>query len=285
MNRRTPKGKPFPAILTTPNLLEAASREAAVATWDPSLYLKFGGERTQPALDLVNRVALADPRRIVDLGCGPGNSTELLRRRWPAADVLGLDNSPEMIAAASRSYPEGRWELGDAGTWTATQPFDLVFANATLHWVPDHARAFPHLFSQVAAGGALAVQMPVHRTSAVHQCLFDLARRPEWEPRLRQALHAMTSERPAFYYDLLRPLADRLDLWETEYVHALDGPEAIVEWVRGTGLRPFLAALTDAADRARFQGLLLEGVTAAYPRQRDGRVLFPFRRIFLVAYH
>jgi trans-aconitate 2-methyltransferase len=253
-------------------------------SWDPNLYLQFGDERTQPTRDLIARIALANPRRIMDLGCGPGNSTRLLRSRWPDADITGLDNSPDMIAAAARDFPGGRWTLGDAGTWAADTPFDLVFSNAALHWVSDHARVFPHLLAQVARPGALAVQMPVHLYSPVHQLIHEIAADPEWREQTRAAAQAIQVERPGFYYDLLQQLATRLDLWETEYLHILDGPQAVVDWIRGTGLRPFLEALENEEQRGRFLGRLLEGVTRAYPPQRDGRVLFPFRRLFLVAH-
>jgi trans-aconitate 2-methyltransferase len=253
-------------------------------TWDPNLYLRFADERSQPALDLIRRIDLPEPRRIIDLGCGPGNSTRLLRQRWPGADITGLDSSPEMIATAAAAHPEGKWVQGDAATWTADTPFDLVFSNAALQWVPNHPAVFPHLLRQVSSRGALAVQMPVHFQSPVHQRILQIAAEPAWRDRTRAAASAIAVGRPSFYYDLLQPHTARLDLWETEYNHILEGPGAIVEWIRGTGLRPFLEALENDEQRERFQELLLAGVTEDYPRQKDGRVLFPFRRLFLVAY-
>jgi trans-aconitate 2-methyltransferase len=253
-------------------------------TWDASLYLQFETERTQPARDLVRRIEVAAPRRIIDLGCGPGNSTALLRQRWPQAEIIGLDNSPEMLTAAANQYPAGKWVQGDAGTWMADIPFDLVFSNATLHWVANHAALMPRLFGQVSPGGALAVQMPVHFQSPVHQLILQIADHPTWRDRLALAKTAIAVGRPGFYYDLLSPQAGRLDLWETEYCHVLENPEAIVDWIKGTGLRPFLQALPDDADRDRFLAILLAGVTQAYRPQKDGRILFPFRRLFLVAY-
>jgi trans-aconitate 2-methyltransferase len=258
--------------------------EVDMPSWNPDLYLQFGNERTQPALDLVRRINLVAPRLIIDLGCGPGNSTALLHQRWPEADITGLDNSAEMLASAARDYPEWKWEQGDASTWTAEVPYDVVYSNAALHWVPNHEQVLPRLFRQVSPGGALAVQMPVHFQSPVHQLILEIARDPAWAHRLDKAVNAIWVGRPGFYYDLLQPQAAQLDLWETEYDHVLDGPKAIVDWIRGTGLRPFLEALADDGQRARFQELLLEGVTRAYPRQKDGRVLFPFRRLFVVAY-
>jgi trans-aconitate 2-methyltransferase len=260
------------------------NQELAMPSWNPDLYLQFANERNQPILDLVARIHLADPRRIIDLGCGPGNSTALLHQRWPEADTTGLDNSPDMLAAAAKAYPPMKWQEGDAGTWTADVPFDLVFSNAALQWVPDHATVLPRLLEQAGQPGALAVQMPLHFESPVHQLILEIARDPAWRHCMEQAVHAIRVERPGFYYDLLQPHAARLDLWETIYHHILDGPQAIVDWIRGTGLRPFLQALPDEGQKSRFLELLLAGVTEAYPRQKDGRVLFPFRRLFLVAY-
>src|SRR5215469_4743659 len=142
--------------------------------WDANLYLRFGNERTQPVYDLVHRVELQNPRRIVDLGCGPGNSTGVLRRRWPDSHITGLDNSPAMIAKARASYPHENWVVGDAATWQDDQPFDLLFSNAMLHWIPDHPSVCRRLFSLVASGGALAVQIPAHYDSPMHREILEV---------------------------------------------------------------------------------------------------------------
>jgi trans-aconitate 2-methyltransferase len=253
-------------------------------TWDANLYLKFGNERTQPSLDLVSRIQIPNPKRLIDLGCGPGNSTQSLRQRWPEAEVIGLDSSPDMIAAAQQAYPNGKWILADAATWTADSPFDIVFSNATLHWIPDHAHLFPHLFNQVAPGGALAVQVPAHYASPVHLAIFEVAEDPRWSHLMDGPRNSITRQSPSFYYDVLQPLASRLELWETDYIHILESPQSIVDWFRGTGLRPFLEALETETQKQQFEQLLLESYTKSYPRQKDGKVLFPFRRLFMVAY-
>jgi trans-aconitate 2-methyltransferase len=254
--------------------------------WDAGLYLKFSTERTQPSIDLIQRIALADPRRIVDLGCGPGNSTEALRRRWPGASIAGLDSSPEMIEAARQAYPMGAWEVADAARWSPPEPCDLVFANALLQWIPDHQRMCRRLMEQLAPGGALAVQLPAegHYNSAVHREIRNLSEEPAWCERLQAARARFTHAPATFYYDALQPLASRIDLWETTYYHVVAGPEALLEWYRGTGLRPFLEALAGDGERRDFERKLLDRYTAAYPRQPDGRVLFPFTRLFFVAY-
>lgn len=255
-----------------------------MTTWNPHLYMQFGNERTQPSIDLANRVAVARPQRVVDVGCGPGNSTAVLRQRWPDTEIVGFDSSPEMIAAATAQHPAGTWLLADAATWTAEQPFDVVFSNAALHWLPDHAALVPHLFAQVAPGGALAVQIPTHERSAVHQRIRAIADEPQWQQRMDAARRALTIERPSFYYDVLQPLATRLDIWETVYYHVLESTDAIVEWIRSTGLRPYLEALESDEQREAFLAKLRAGVAEDYPRQRDGRVLLPFPRLFMVAY-
>lgn len=255
-----------------------------MTTWNPQLYLQFGSERTQPSIDLANRIAIAQPQRVVDVGCGPGNSTAVLRQRWPDAEVMGFDSSPEMIAAAKAQHPEGTWLLADAITWSAEQPFDVVFSNAALQWLPDHATLFPHLFTQVAPGGALAVQIPTHERSAIHQRMQALANESRWRQRMAANRRVLTIEQPPFYYNLLQSLASRLDLWETIYYHVLESSDAIVEWFRSTGLRPYLEALQSAEQREEFLAELRAGVAQDYPQQSDGRVLLPFKRLFMVAY-
>ncbi len=255
-----------------------------MAAWDVDLYLKFGNERTQPSIDLAARVALSEPARVLDLGCGPGNSTEILRQRWPRARIAGLDSSPEMIRAVRHSFPDGEWILADAATWRAGAPYDVVFSNAVLQWVPDHERLVPHLFGQVATGGALAFQIPSRHCSSTHQFIMDIACDPGWAKQLAAARQSFTMERPAFYYDVLAGRAARLDIWETEYYHVMADHDAILQWIKGASARPFLEALENEAQRQRFLRLLAERVAQEYPRQKDGRVLFPFRRLFVVAY-
>jgi trans-aconitate 2-methyltransferase len=252
--------------------------------WDAGLYLKFASERTRPSLDLIERIQLARPRRIIDLGCGPGNSTEPLWIRWPDATVVGLDRSPQMIEAARKTYATRTWLVGDVRSWRAGEPFDLVFSNATLQWVPDHAAVCTQIFDQVASGGALAVQMPAHYESPLHAEIVAVSRHPAWNDRLEGARNALTKHPASFYYDTLAPAASRVDVWETIYYHIVDGPQAVLDWFRGTGFRPYLAALHSDEERLRFEALLLERYQLSYPPRPSGKVLFPFRRLFFIAY-
>jgi trans-aconitate 2-methyltransferase len=256
-----------------------------MTSWNPKLYLKFGGERTRAAADLLARVAVPVPARVIDLGCGPGNSTALLRARWPAAEVVGLDNDPAMLAAARASDPGVRWIEGDAAAWTADAAYDVVSSNAALQWLPDQAAVLARWFAAVAPGGALAVQLPVaHPRAPLHRLVRDVAALPEWAG-FTAGCDAAACYEVGFYYDVLCESAGRIDVWETEYAHVLAGPDAILTWLRATRLRPLLAALPDDEMRRRFEAALVDRLAAAYPPRRDGQVLFPFPRLFIVAYH
>jgi trans-aconitate 2-methyltransferase len=266
-------------------------------SWNTDQYLKFAGERTQPSRDLVARIALESPRRIIDLGCGPGNSAAVVAQRWPGADITGLDNSTAMLASARSDQPARSWIEGDITTWAAEHgsagdaaavagdAFDVVFSNAALQWVPDHRRLFPRLLASVSPGGALAVQMPANLDAPPHRVMRELAAAPAWRNHFNPPPREWHVHAPEFYYDLLAPVAARIELWCTDYLHVLDGLDGIIEWYRGTGLRPWLEALPDEPTRAQFIGAYRARLVAYFPERSDGRVLFPFRRFFLIAYH
>jgi trans-aconitate 2-methyltransferase len=215
---------------------------------------------------------------MIDLGCGPGNSTEVLAERWPSAELTGLDSSPDMIAKAGTAHPEWRWQTGDIAHWAAASgdPYDLVFSNAALQWVPNHAAVFPQLLKR---GRTIAIQIPGNWDGPAHRVMREVAKGFRFPREVRE----WHSHEPTYYYDVLAPHAARIDLWETEYIHIMDSAESIVEWYRGTGMRPFLEALASDDDRAAFTREYLEAIRHAYPARPDGRILFPFRRIFLVA--
>ncbi len=255
--------------------------------WNPDQYLKFADERTRPCRDLAARIGTDPVRRAIDLGCGPGNSTKILAERWPDAEITGLDSSADMIAAARKTMPECNWITEEIGQWAATEDraFDVVFSNAALQWLPDHAELFPRLLERVTPGGALAVQMPGNYDAPPHELMRTMAASATWR-------HSFTAGRVKewhahdldYYYDALAPVAARVDIWATEYLHVMAGAEAIVEWYKGTGMRPFLEALDSEAERQRFLAEYLERLRKIYEPRLDGRVLFPFRRIFLIAY-
>lgn len=252
-----------------------------MADWSPATYLKFEDERTRAAIDLLAHVPLVDARRVVDVGCGPGNSTELLVARYPDADVLGVDNSPAMLDEARRRLPAARFEAADAARWLPDADVDLVFANATYQWVPDHFAQLPRVLAALKPGAALAVQMPDNRAEPTHRLMVEVADDPRWAVRLAHMSRAHLPPATA-YYDVLAPLAARFDIWRTAYQHPLADAAAIVEFVRSTGLRPFLDAL-EPDERAAFVADYTARIAAAYPPRADGKVLLAFPRLFFVA--
>ena len=250
--------------------------------WDPAQYLKFAGPRLRPALDLLQRIDREDPKIVYDLGAGAGNVTRLIAARWPAACVVGVDSSAEMLAKAAAENPGIEWQQADLGMWQPVSPADIIYSNAALHWLDGHERLFPRLFAGLAPGGTLAVQIPRNFSALSHTSITDAALAGTWRKTLEPLLRPSPVAEPGFYYDLLAPLAAGLDIWETEYLQVLDGPNPVKEWTKGTWLAPLLAALEEP-ERSRFEAAYGERVAAAYPPRSDGRTLFPFRRMFLIA--
>lgn len=251
--------------------------------WDDRQYLKFADERTRPARELLARAAMlleAPPQAYVDLGCGPGNSTELLAARWPQARGTGVDNSPEMLQRARTDFPGLEWIESDIVGWRPAAPVDLLFANAALQWLPDHTALFPALLESVNSGGVFAVQMPRNFGEPSHRLMRETD--GPWRQRIQAVQARAAVHTPAFYYDLLAPRVRQLDIWQTIYEHVMPDSEAIVEWVRGTGLRPFLDALREE-EVDDFLAAYRAGLDSAYPPRSDGRRLFSFSRIFIVA--
>jgi trans-aconitate 2-methyltransferase len=250
--------------------------------WDPAQYLKFAGPRLRPALDLLQRVETEAPATVCDLGAGAGNVTRLIAARWPAAHIVGVDSSAEMLAEAAAENPAIEWQKADLATWQPDRPAAIIYSNAALQWLGGHERLFPRLLSLLAPHGVLAVQMPRNFAAPSHTLIFETALDGPWRPRLEPLLNRSPVAPPDFFYDLLAPLAARLDIWETEYLQVLDGPNPVKEYTKGSWLSPLLAAL-DEPLRSRFEATYGERVLAAYPPRRDGKTLFPFRRLFLLA--
>jgi trans-aconitate 2-methyltransferase len=255
----------------------------AQSSWDPAQYLRFSNERLRPALDLLAQVPLTDPARVVDLGCGAGNVTAILKQRYAGADVLGVDGSEAMLAKARASAPACRFTQGDFATWTPEQAPDLIYSNAALHWVTNHEKLFPHLISLLPRDGVLAVQMPAMHDAPLRALQYEVAAQGPWAAALAGVGSAPPILSPGAYWDLLRPRCAALDMWETIYMHALEGEEAAVQWARGTSLKPFLDALPEDGLRAGYLAAYAEAVRPHYPRRADGVTLLPFRRLFLVA--
>lgn len=257
--------------------------------WNPAQYLRYADERRRPALDLIARIPLAAPGTIVDLGCGAGNVTRLLADRWGGARILGIDNSAAMLARAredSSSDSRFEWIEADLATWRPHERVALLFSNAALHWLDAHETLFPRLFAMVAPGGALAVQMPANHAAPSHSVLAELVTSTRWRDRLAPLLRPAPVAPAAAYFGMLASKARSVDAWTTEYLHVLpaagDGDHPVVGWTRGTALTPFLAALDTEAQRA-FLAEYAERIAQVYRPLPDGRVLFPFRRVFVVA--
>ncbi len=255
----------------------------SMSAWSPAQYLKFADERSRPARDLLAAVPLTAVRRAVDIGCGPGNSTELLAERFPDAEITGLDSSPEMLAAARERLPGVNFVEADVAAWLPEAPVDLLYANATFQWVPDHKAVLKRLFAALPAGGVLAVQMPDNVASEPsHTLMRTVATEGPWAETFREPIARETIATPAAYYDLLHGQAARIDIWHTLYNHPLADAGAIVAMVRSTGLRPYLARL-GGQEQADFLDRYEAKLAEAYPPLADGRVLFRFPRLFIVA--
>ena len=253
------------------------------ADWSPSQYLKFKDERTRPANDLLSAVPNQNVKFAVDLGCGPGNSTELIAKRYPHAEVLGIDSSADMTAKAKERLPGCEFAVADIDVWQPQRNADLLYANAVMQWLPDHGRLFPRLVGFLSAGGSLAIQMPDNLQEATHVAMREVAADARWATRVTQA-DATRSEigTASFYYQLLRPHCQHVDIWRTTYHHPLQGLDGIIEWFKGSGLRPYLSLL-NSDERTDFLDKYTQRLAQSYKPMDDGIVLLPFPRIFIVA--
>jgi trans-aconitate 2-methyltransferase len=252
--------------------------------WDAQQYLKFSNARTRPAAELLNRIAEIGPASAIDLGCGPGNSTELLASRWPDAKIIGLDSDEAMLAQARKDYPGIHFEQADVRAWSQAEGehYPVIYGNAVLQWLGNHEALFPDLLKRLSPGGTLAIQMPRNYEAPSHASMRKAAAESPYADRLVKVRELNSVPGPGFYYDLLADKVASLDIWETEYTQVMPSVDAIIDWVRGTGLRPFLAQLNEA-DQVDFIARYRAELAKTYPVQKDGSVLFFFKRIFIVA--
>ena len=254
-----------------------------LADWSSEQYLKFERERTQPAKDLCHRIERDAPQKVLDVGCGPGNSTRILRERYPRAEILGIDSSPNMIEAARAACPGAVFQLCDAGREldTLEGEFDVIFSNACIQWIPDHPSLLRGLMGKLRAGGVLAVQTPMNIKEPIHKIIGEIVRSDRWRDRLPnpRIFYNLTQEE---YFDLLSELSGEFSLWQTTYCHRMSSHSDIIEWYRGTGLRPYLNALSKEEGTA-FEQEVYERVVEAYPKRQNGEILFRFPRFFFTA--
>jgi len=252
-----------------------------VTTWEPQTYLRYADIRFRAGLDLLARIPKLEYRTIYDLGCGTGHLTRILADTFPDAKVVGVDSSPEMLAEARREFPIIDWQQDDISSWNPVAPADLIYTNAALQWVPDHETLLPRLLNKLQPGGVLAMQVPRHFESPSHLALKELVMQGEWHAKLEPLLLTPVPP-PETYWRWLSPHTRNLDLWEIIYLQVLDGRDPVVNFMRGTALRPFLSAMQDD-ETAEFIDAFAKRMAAAYPPQSNGQTLFPFRRMFLVA--
>jgi trans-aconitate 2-methyltransferase len=250
--------------------------------WDPAQYEKFKAERTRPFFDLLAQLQDISPKTVVDLGCGTGEMTAELAKKWPDAQVLGIDNSPEMIAK-SAPYVSGRlrFEVCEIEDWSPKQPVDLLFSNAAFHWLRDHEQQIRRLAGFVAPGGAFAFQAPNQFREPSHTVIHEVRNTSEWKPLIGSEASDGSLAEPQWYLETLRELGFQSRVWETIYYQILQGEDAVLEWVKGTALRPLLAKLNHEQQQ-RFLKQCAEKLRKAYPKGKGG-TLFPYRRMFVVA--
>jgi trans-aconitate 2-methyltransferase len=256
----------------------------AAMSWSAAQYMKFEEERTRPVRDLVARIPNAEVLSAADIGCGPGNSTEVLRERYPRAHIVGVDSSPDMIEAARKRLPAIAFEVADIREWRAERPLDVILANAVLQWLPGHETLLPALIARLKDGGSLAVQTPDNLDEPSHRLMRETAASGPWAAKLAGAAKARAERHGAeWYFRLLRAHGAHVDVWRTTYFHPLSGGSAaVVEWLKATGLRPFLDPL-EAGEREAYLSRYEAAIAEAYPAEADGTVLLPFPRLFFVA--
>jgi trans-aconitate 2-methyltransferase len=251
-------------------------------SWSARQYSLFEQQRTRPVRDLVAAIPRVSAQTVVDLGCGPGNSTEVLAGRFPQATVTGLDSSTDMLSEARQRLAAVEFIQADIGDWKPAQTYDVILANASLQWVPDHAQLYPRLVSLLNPAGVLAVQTPDNLDEPAHRLAREIAASPQWVDRIGDVRHPDRHPAP-YYFELLRPHCAEVDVWRTTYHHPLAGGHAaVVEWFKGSALRPYLQKLDQAAQQA-FLDTYLHAISQAYPLLADGTVLLPFPRLFIVA--
>lgn len=252
--------------------------------WNPELYLKFKEERTQPAIDLAGRINVENPEKIMDVGCGPGNSTNILSSRWPESEIIGIDNSASMIESAQKNYPEIEWRVEDVTRMETREKYDIIFSNATIQWIKDQEKLIKDLVKMLKDNGALAVQVPQYPNMPISLAIERVSLNKRWEEQTSQANNDFTFHPCDYYYDILSAELESITMWETSYFHIMHSHQNIVEMIKSTGMRTFLDRLDTREEKIEFEKDVLREITRAYPARKDGNVLFPFERLFFIGY-
>lgn len=253
-----------------------------MSKWSSMQYLKFENQRTQPAIDLVKKITVKQPKNILDIGCGPGNSTFVLKKMFPQAYILGVDNSEDMIKRAKETYPDINFQICDITTETdKLDNYDVIFSNACLQWIPDHETFIPILFKKLNKNGILAIQIPINGEETLFKIMNDVISEPQWNFSSMD-IETNGTLLPEEYFDILSGCTNNFDIWETVYYHNMPSVEAMVEWIKGTRLRPYLNAL-EKANAEKLEMEILKRAEAVYKVQKNGEIIFKFRRLFFVA--
>jgi trans-aconitate 2-methyltransferase len=253
--------------------------------WKPELYLKYRNERTQPSIDLVNKISMDFvPENIIDLGCGPGNSSQVLVQRWLTSYFVGVDNSVSMIEKAKMDYPNQEWVVADASNYKTDLKFDLVFSNATIQWIPNHENLLSKFHELLSDRGILAIQIPMFWDMPLAKAIEKVSKGNRWKTRTKDVLNLFTIHDYFFYYDQLSGLFNTIDMWETDYMHILDSQNSILEMIKSTGLKPYLERIEGNAEKLEFEEEVLNEIKRHYPLQKNGKVIFPFKRLFFIGY-
>jgi len=251
--------------------------------WNSGQYLMFENERTQPAIDLINRICLDNPRKIIDIGCGPGNSTKVLAEKFFDAYILGVDNSPNMIETAQANHPSLDFKICDVGNDLSKlgKGYDIVFSNACIQWIPNHRELLTKLIGLLKVGGILAIQMPMNYEEPIHKIICEISTNKKWKSEFNDP-REFYNMKQVEYFDLLSEISSDFSIWETTYYHKLKSHGDIMEWYRGTGLRPYLNALSEDKKKS-FEEDVFQRIVEEYPSQKNGDIIFRFPRFFFIA--
>ena len=252
-----------------------------MSDWQPDLYLKFKNERTQPSIDLVSKINCNSPKSIIDIGCGPGNSTQVLVNRWPKSKIVGIDSSISMIQKAKQEYPNQQWLVADASTYESENKFDILFSNAVIQWIPNHAELLRNFHSLLSNKGLIAIQIPLFWDMPLGNIIDAIANESRWRSQTNGVSNLFTIHNYSFYYDILSSLFVSIEIWETHYIHIIDSHESMLQMMKSTGLKPYLERLNEF-EIIEFEEAVLEGIKNTYTAQRNGKVLLPFKRLFFI---
>ena len=252
--------------------------------WNPDLYMQFRSERTQPSIDLIARINPVEPRSIIDIGCGPGNSTQVLMNRWPKAKITGLDNSSAMIKKAKQDYPNKEWIVADALTYESEIKYDIVFSNAVIQWIPNHEDLLKRFHGMLSDNGLVAIQIPLFWDMPLGKIINNTAKDGRWKEQMEGVSDLFTIHNYSFYYDHLSELFNSIEIWESQYLHILNSHLSILKMMRSTGLKPYLDKLDNDSEINKFEKEVLKEIENAYSKQKNGKVLLPFKRLFFIGY-